>query len=79
MEVNTLGGEAAEGTKTSGKFFRAWMDVKAVLTSKDRKAILNSCEYGEDKELEAYDEALEDDLEHLSEKQQALIRSQNHY
>lgn len=76
MEVNTLGGEAPEGTKASGKFFRVWMDVKAALTGKDRKAILNSCEYGEDKALETYDEALEDDSEHLSGEQQAMIRSQ---
>ncbi len=47
-EVTKLGGKPAEGTLASGKFFRVWMDVKAALTGKDRKAILNSCEYGED-------------------------------
>src|SRR5690349_19819739 len=47
-EVERLGGTPAEGTKTSGKFFRAWMDVKAAITGKDRKAILSSCEFGED-------------------------------
>ncbi|WP_132432131.1 ferritin-like domain-containing protein [Natronoflexus pectinivorans] len=75
-EVNMLGGEVAKGTKTSGKFFRAWMDVKAALTGKDRKAILNSCEYGEDQALDAYDKALENDLEHLTANQQTMIIAQ---
>ncbi len=76
LEVNKLGGKAAEGTKTAGKFFRAWMDVKAALTSKDRKAILNSCEYGEDKAKDTYDEVLENELEHLSAKHQTMIIAQ---
>lgn len=76
MEVNKLGGKAAEGTMTSGKFFRMWMDVKAALTGKDRKAILSSCESGEDKALDTYDDALENDLEHLSAEQQTMIIAQ---
>ncbi len=75
MEVNKLGGKAAEGTLTSGKFFRMWMDVKAALTGKDRKAILNSCEHGEDEAQDTYDEALED-LEHLTAEQQSMVYAQ---
>ncbi len=75
-EVHTLGGDVDKGTKVSGKFFRAWMDVKAALTGKDREAILNSCEYGEDQALETYNEALKNDLEHLSRDQQAMISAQ---
>ena len=75
-EVHTLGGEVAEGTKISGKFFRVWMDVKAALTGKDRKAILNSCEYGEDEALDTYEEALENGLEHLSAVQQTMVIAQ---
>ncbi|WP_432671244.1 ferritin-like domain-containing protein [Flavobacterium sp. SM2513] len=59
-EVLRLGGEVEEGTRTTGKFFRVWMDVKAALTGNDRGAILNSCEFGEDKALEAYENAMED-------------------
>jgi hypothetical protein len=33
-------GTPEEGTRITGKFFRVWMDVKAALTNKDRKAIL---------------------------------------
>ena len=76
LEVSTLGGEVAEGTTTSGKFFRVWMDVKAALTGKDRKAILDSCEYGEVKALDIYDDVLENNLEHLSVQQQIMIIAQ---
>lgn len=75
-EVTKLGGEPAEGTLVSGKFFRAWMDVKAALTGRDREAILNSCEHGEDEAQETYDEVIEDDLEHLTSEQQAMVYSQ---
>ena len=75
-EVTRLGGEPAEGTLISGKFFRAWMDVKAALTGRDREAILNSCEYGEDEAQETYDEVIKDDLEHLNSEQQAMVYSQ---
>ena len=76
-EVIKLGGTPAEGTRTSGKFFRVWMDVKAALTGKDRKAILNSCEFGEDKAKDTYKDALENDLANLSNEQQAMIKAQH--
>ena len=75
-EVNALGGEVAEGTKVSGKFFRVWMDFKAALTGQDRKAILNSCDYGEDQAQETYSNVLENDSENLSMQQLSMIRSQ---
>jgi uncharacterized protein (TIGR02284 family) len=76
IEVTKLGGAPAEGTKTTGKFFRVWMDVKAALTGNDRKAILNSCEYGEDVAKETYEEALKNDSENLSGEQQTMIEAQ---
>ena len=76
MEVTTLGGEVSEGTKTSGKFFRVWMDVKAALRGNDRRAILNSCEFGEDEAQDTYENALENDSEHLSSEHQTMIRAQ---
>lgn len=59
MEVKTLGGVEANGTKNSGKVFRIWMDVKSELTSKNRKTILNSCVFGEEMALDTYDKALQ--------------------
>jgi len=76
-EILNLGGEPTDSTKVTGKFFRVWMDVKAALTGKDRKAILNSCEFGEDQALETYEDVLKDDLEHLSMGQQSLVHKQH--
>ncbi len=52
-------------TKNTGKLYRVWMDVKAAMSNNDRKAVLTSCEFGEDVAKKHYDEALEcaDDLE----------------
>lgn len=47
-EIRFLGGTPTESTKITGKFFRAWMDVKAALAGNDQKTILSSCEFGED-------------------------------
>lgn len=60
-QVGRLGGEPATGTTTSGKIYRAWMNVKDMFTGKDRHALLASCEYGEDAAQKAYDEALASD------------------
>ena len=76
-EVTALGGSPAEGTRVDGKFFRVWMDVKAALTRKDRKAILNSCEYGEDKAKETYEEVLTNERDQLSVPQQTIIKAQH--
>lgn len=75
-EVNKLGGEPAEGTLTTGKFFRVWMDVKAALTSKDRKTILDSCEYGEDVAVGTYDKALRNNMEYITAEQQTMLNAQ---
>ena len=76
-EVTHLGGEPTDGTKLSGKFFRVWMDVKAALTGKDRKAILNSCEYGEGWATDTYESALKDQSENLTAHQQTMIKAQH--
>ncbi|MGI8951566.1 MAG: ferritin-like domain-containing protein [Chitinophagaceae bacterium] len=60
-QVLTFGGDPDKGTTGSGKIYRAWMDVKAVFTGKDRHAILASCERGEDAAQRAYQEALASD------------------
>lgn len=75
-EVEALAGTPAEGTKVSGKFFRVWMDVKAALTGKDRKAILDSCEYGEDAAVDTYKKVLENDAPELTADQITMIEEQ---
>ncbi len=54
QKVKEVNGTPATGTTSSGKVYRAWMDVKAALSNKDRKAILASCEMGEDAALKTY-------------------------
>ncbi len=60
-EVQVLGGEMETGTTSSGKIYRAWMDVKAVFTGHDRHAVLANCEGGEDAAQKAYATALADE------------------
>lgn len=79
-EVGRLGGTPAEGTRTTGKFFRAWMDVKAALTGKDRKAILNSCKYGEEVAVGTYDKVLDNNHDgDLGVEQRSIILAQREW
>lgn len=67
------GGEVEEGTTTSGKIFRTWMDLKSVFSMNDRTSILESCESGEDGALKAYDMALASDAEISAAVRQTLM------
>jgi uncharacterized protein (TIGR02284 family) len=51
------------------------MDVKATFTGNDRKAILASCEFGEDAAQKAYEQALKTDAD-LSVEIRQLIMDQ---
>jgi uncharacterized protein (TIGR02284 family) len=59
--VTARGASPADGTTLDGDIYRAWMDVKATFTGKDRKGILASCEFGEDAAQRAYEKALKVD------------------
>jgi uncharacterized protein (TIGR02284 family) len=58
-EISKLGGTPDSGTTTSGKIYRAWMDVKATFGGDDAQGVLESCEGGEDAAKRAYQMALE--------------------
>jgi len=77
-EVKKMGGIPKEGTSVSGKVYRAWKDVKVSLTKKDRKAILNSCECGEDIAVKAYKNIIDNNSvaghSNLLKKQYDLIK-----
>ncbi len=77
VEVKKLGGKIAEGTMTSGKFFRVWMDVKAALTGKDRKTILNSCEHGEEVAIGTYNKVLRNKMQDITSELLKMIKIQN--
>jgi uncharacterized protein (TIGR02284 family) len=79
-EVQTMGADVEQGTTTSGKIYRAWMDVKAVFGGHDRHTVLANCEAGEDAAQRAYRMALEHDalpsyIRELLTQQQTSLRA----
>jgi len=54
--VTQFGGTPVTDTSTTSDMYRAWMDVKSALASNNAKAVLQSCEKGEDIALSAYRE-----------------------
>ncbi len=78
-EVAASGEDIEEGTTNSGKIYRAWMDVKAAFSGNDRKAVLESCEFGEDAAQKAYQMALKEEdlpahIHSLVSEQKATLR-----
>lgn len=76
QEVNRLGGTPIQGTRNTGKVFRLWMDLKLTLTGKDRNAILDSCEYGEDVTTNIYNTAIIERTNVLTIIQKKMISDQ---
>ncbi|EHQ29594.1 PA2169 family four-helix-bundle protein [Mucilaginibacter paludis] len=79
-EIQAFGEDMETGTTGSGKLYRAWMDVKAVFTGHDRKAVLSNCEAGEDAAQRAYKSALEEEhlpafLREIITRQKELLRT----
>lgn len=66
-----------EQTKASGKLYRVWMDIKAAVTNNDRKAILSSCEYGEDHAKSHYEQAVEHPENLPADAMQVVQRQRN--
>jgi uncharacterized protein (TIGR02284 family) len=75
-EISLLGGEPTESTRTSGKLFRLWMDIKAALTGKNKQEILASCEFGETAAVETYEQVLKEQGQNLNDSFRLLIESQ---
>lgn len=76
-----LNADIDQGTTTSGKLHRLWMDVKATFTGGSKEAILESCEFGEDAILKVYSEAaneyadLPGELIDLMDEQQTKLKA----
>lgn len=75
-EVTKINGKPEEGTRATGKLYRAWMEVRAALSGNSDQQILSSCEFGEDKALEVYEHVLTDHTTQLSAEQIAVVRAQ---
>jgi uncharacterized protein (TIGR02284 family) len=65
-----------DSTLLSGKLYRVWMDIKSAITARDRKAILSSCEFGEDVALKAYREALDKNSGELDQSVLSVLTQQ---
>jgi uncharacterized protein (TIGR02284 family) len=75
-EIERLGGIGEEHTNESCKRGRALIDLKSALSGNDRKAILNSCNEGEEKAIESYKSVLENKSGPLTSKQVTMVRDQ---
>ena len=76
-KISSLGGEYSNDSTTSGKIFRAWMDVKNTFNPSSKHSILDSCEFGEDAALKAYKSSLESDAEIPAEVRQVIADQQS--
>ncbi|MBF9236162.1 PA2169 family four-helix-bundle protein [Hymenobacter sp. BT683] len=56
--ARAAGGNAESSTTLKGKFYRGFMDAKAIVTNRSESSILDSNIYGEEWALKAYAEAL---------------------
>lgn len=63
-----------ESTSVTSKVHRAFINLKGLVTGKDRTAILNECERGEDYAVKAYQTALK--AQHLPSSLKSVIEKQ---
>ena len=60
--VTALGEKPESSGSALGAAHRGWLDLKAAVTGRDAKAILEECERGEDVAKRSYEKALQQDL-----------------
>ena len=70
-EVRRLGGEPENDQSTMGAMHQRWLDLKAAVTGRDDKAIINEVERGEDYLKEKFETALNSD--HLTGESRAAV------
>jgi uncharacterized protein (TIGR02284 family) len=72
-EVRRLGGEPEDGGSFMGATHQRFLDLKAAITGRDEKAIINEVERGEDYLKEKFETALNSD--HLSGESRSVVES----
>lgn len=60
--VRAYGGDPERSGGLGGALHRRWVDIKALVTGQDDKAVLRECERGEDVAVASYRRALEKNL-----------------
>jgi uncharacterized protein (TIGR02284 family) len=61
-EVRRHGGNPDNSGTVTGSMHRAWIDLKAAVTSRDNQAVLEECERGEAAAVVAYENTLREEL-----------------
>ena len=59
--VRSLGGDPETDSSTAGATHRGWLDLKAAITGRDEKAVVNEVERGEDYIKAKFEAALKND------------------
>jgi uncharacterized protein (TIGR02284 family) len=79
QEIRSLGGNPSE--RISQAAHREWLDLEAVVTDEDDSALITQCENGDRAILQAYKDALQnqlpDETRALIQKQKALVEIGN--
>src|SRR5215213_3817065 len=72
-EVRRLGGDPEDDQSTMGALHQRWLDLKAAITGRDDKAIINEVERGEDYLKAKFQAALDGDT--LTGQSRAVVES----
>jgi uncharacterized protein (TIGR02284 family) len=62
-QVFALGGDVKKSTRVSGSLHRGWTNLKLTFSSGEPSAVLVECERGEERAINAYEEALVAELD----------------
>jgi uncharacterized protein (TIGR02284 family) len=61
-EVHRLGGDPERSGSVAGTLHRGWMNLKSMVARGDEAGIIMECQRGEEAAVNAYQEALKEDL-----------------
>jgi uncharacterized protein (TIGR02284 family) len=82
--IQEAGGNQTNATTLSGKIYRGWMDIKNTFRPGNAPTILDSCEFGEEAALKAYELALKSEpgkdpliREKITEQKESILAAYN--
>lgn len=75
-EVRRMGGIPDEYSGATGKFFRAWIKIKAALGGDDINRIIALCEREENVALDAYKNVLIQEVNEIRPREQEVLNNQ---
>ncbi len=75
-EVIRLGGTPDDDAKTSGKFFKAWVNIQTALAGHDINTVIGLCETAENGTLDAYKNILIQEVHEIKAPEQEVLNRQ---